>query len=374
MLDERKEKILAAIVTDFIETAEPVGSRTISKKYDIGFSSATIRNEMSDLEDMGYIVQPHTSAGRIPTDIGYRYYVDRLMFRTRRSYTEEKQLNAYIRSQASMDNERMHAILKRMADVTGYTAMLVIPEADVTKPLLSMLELIYLMPERGLMVVVTDDERVEQRLIDLPKGFGPKELNMVNGVLSHYLRGLSVAHWHRPLIEFLIDQMGTASAFVHDLLDILNEILSRRQQKQVMVEGTLNVLSYAEFQDIELLRPLLMAFGNEDDIAGFFTNMPEKGITIRIGDENTSAEINGCSMVVGNYSIGKNVGHLALIGPKRMNYIECVAMVEAVLSGLEQVYTRLEKSDARKNALSTVVAHDGDWTRCSELAIFKRKY
>ena len=374
MLDERKEKILAAIVTDYIETAEPVGSRTISKKYDIGFSSATIRNEMSDLEDMGYIVQPHTTAGRIPTDIGYRYYVDRLMFRARRSYTEEKQLNAYIRSQASMDNERMHAILKRMADVTGYTAMLVIPEAEVTKPLLSMLELIYLMPERGLMVVVTDDERVEQRLIDLPKGFGPKELNMVNGVLSHYLRGLSVAHWHRPLIEFLIDQMGTASMFVHDLLDILNDILSRRQQKQVMVEGALNVLSFPEFQDIQMLRPLLMAFGNEDDVAGFFANMPQKGINVRIGDENTSEEISGCSMVVGNYSIGKNVGHLALIGPKRMNYIECVAMVEAVLSGFEQLFTRLEKNDARKNALSTVVAHDGDWARCSELAIFKRKY
>lgn len=374
MLDERKEKILAAIVTDFIETAEPVGSRTISKKYDIGFSSATIRNEMSDLEEMGYIVQPHTSAGRIPTDIGYRYYVDRLMFRTQRSYVEEQKLYSYIRSQASMDDERMHAILKRMADVTGYTAMLVIPEADVTKPLLSMLELIYLMPGRGLMVVVTDDERVEQRLFDLPKGFGRKELNMVNGVLSHYLRGLSVAHWHRPLIEFLIDQMGTASTFVHELLDILNEILSRRQQKQVMIEGTLNVLSFAEFQDIDLLRPLLMAFGNDDHVATFFRNMPEKGITIRIGDENTSSEINGCSMVVGNYSVGKNVGHLALIGPKRMNYIESVAMVEAALSGFEQLFTRLEKNDARKNALSTVVAHDGNWSHCSEIAIFKKKY
>lgn len=374
MLDERKEKILAAIVTDFIETGEPVGSRTISKKYDIGFSSATIRNEMSDLEDMGFIIQPHTSAGRIPTDIGYRYYVDRLMFRTRRSYKDEKALNAYICAQSSLDDERMHAVLRRMAEVTGYTAMLLVPEAEITKPLLSMLDLIYLMPERGLMVVVTDDERVEQRLIDLPEGFGPKELNVVNGVLSHYLRGLSVAHWHRPLIEFLVDQMGTASTFVHDLLDILNEILSRRQQKQVIVEGSLNVLSFAEFQDVHLLKPLLQALGNEDAVASFFMNLPEKGLTIRIGDENSSPEINACSMVVGNYSVGKNVGHLALIGPKRMNYIECVAMVEAVLSGFEQLYARLEKNEARKNALSTVVAHDGDWAGCSELAIFNEKY
>lgn len=374
MLDERKEKILAAIVNDFIDTAEPVGSRTISKKYDIGFSSATIRNEMSDLEEMGYIVQPHTSAGRIPTDIGYRYYVDRLMFKSPRSYADEMQLNATICGQASMDSARMRAILSHMAEATGYTAMLVMPEADVTKPLLSMLDLIYLMPERGLMVVVTDDERVEQRLIDLPEGFGPQELKMVNGVLSHYLRGLSVAHWHRPLIEFLVDQMGTAAPFVHGLLDILNDILSHRQQKQVLVEGMLNVLSFAEFQDVGMLRSLLMAFGDDDEVAAFFQNMPERGLTIRIGDENSAPEINACSMVVGNYSVGKNVGHLALIGPKRMNYIKCVAMVEAVLSGLEQLYTRLEKNDARKNALSTVVAQGDDWAGSSELTIFEEKY
>lgn len=374
MLDERKEKILAAIVTDYIDTAEPVGSRTISKKYDIGFSSATIRNEMSDLEEMGFIVQPHTSAGRIPTDIGYRYYVNHLMYRKKERYTEEKLLYEFVRSQTSMDNDRISYILSRMADTTGYTAMLLVPEADITKPLLSMLDLIYLMPGRGLMVVVTDDERVEQRLIDLPEGFGPKELKLVNGVLSHYLRGLSVAHWHRPLIEFLVDQMGAASDFVHDVLDILNAILSRRQQKQVFVKGALNVLSFTEFQDLALLKPLLMAFGNDDEVAGFFENMPERGLTIRIGDENTSPLINGCSMVVGNYSVGKNMGHLALIGPKRMHYVKCVAMVEAVLSGFQQLYTRLENSDARKNALSTVVAHEGDWHCHSELAIFERKH
>lgn len=374
MLDERKERILAAIVTDYIDTAEPVGSRTISKKYDIGFSSATIRNEMSDLEEMGYIVQPHTSAGRIPTDVGYRYYVNHLMYRKKESYTDEKLLYEFIRSQTSMDSERISYILRRMSDITGYTAMLLIPEADITKPLLSMLDLIYLMPGRGLMVVVTDDERVEQRLIDLPEGFGAKELNVVNGVLSHYLRGLSVAHWHRPLIEFLVDQMGAASDFVHDVLDILNAILSRRQQKQVFVEGALNVLSFAEFQDLSLLKSLLMAFGDDEEVAGFFQNMPEKGITVRIGDENTASSIDACSMVVGNYSVGKNMGHLALIGPKRMHYVKCVAMVEAVLSGFQQLYTRLENCDARKNALSTVVAHEGDWYCHSELAIFEKKH
>lgn len=374
MLDERKEKILAAIVTDFIATAEPVGSRTISKKYDIGFSSATIRNEMSDLEELGYIVQPHTSAGRIPTDVGYRYYVNQLMAQNLKIYSDEKMLYNEICAQTSMDDARFHQLLKHMADATGYTAMMVVPEAGYTKPLLSMLDLIYLMPERGLMVVVTDDERVEQRLIDLPEGFGPKELSVVNSVLSHYLRGLSVAHWHRPLIEFLVDQMGTASEFVHNLLDELNDILSRRQKKQVIVEGSLNLLSHVEFQEMHLLKTLLQAFGDEDDVVSFFKNLPDKGLAIRIGDENTANCIHDCSMVVANYSVGKNVGHLALIGPKRMNYAKCVAMLEAALSGLEQLFNRIEKNEARKNALSTVVAHDGDWNGCAELAIFNKNY
>ena len=126
-LDERKQKILEAIIHNYMESGEPVGSRTVSKFTDLNLSSATIRNEMADLEEMGYIVQPHTSAGRIPTDVGYRYYVDRLMFRAQRSYSDEKQLYDYIRSQASLDGERMHAILRHMADVTGYTAMLVVP-------------------------------------------------------------------------------------------------------------------------------------------------------------------------------------------------------------------------------------------------------
>ena len=374
MLDDRKEKILAAIVTGFIETAEPVGSRTIQKNYDIGFSAATIRNEMSDLEDMGYIEQPHTSAGRIPTDLGYRYYVNRLMVQNLQMYMDEKKLYDYICSQSSMDDERFRHLLKFIADETGYTAMMVVPEAELTKPLLSMLDLIYLMPERGLMVVVTDDERVEQRLIDLPEDFGPKELNVVNSVLSHYLRGLSVAHWHRPLIEFLVDQMGTASEFVHNLLDELNEILSRRQQKQVLVEGTLNLLSHVEFQEMTMLKSLLKAFDDDDDVIGFFKNLPENGIVVRIGDENTSSCIDECGMIIANYSIGKNVGHLALIGPKRMNYAKGVAVMEAALTGLEKLFKHIEKNEARKNALSTVVAHEGDWSGCSELAIFNKKY
>ncbi len=374
MLDERKEKILAAIVADFIETAEPVGSRTISKKYDIGFSSATIRNEMADLEDLGYIVQPHTSAGRIPTDIGYRYYVDELMFDCKEAFVEERTLYEYIRSQTSMDEARIRQILKRAAEMTGYTAMMVIPEAGVTKPLLSMLDLIYLMPGRGLMVVVTDDDRVEQQLIDLPEGFGAKELSVVNSVLSHYLRGLSVAHWHRPLIEFLVDQMGRASGFVHDVLDILNVILSKRQQKQVMVEGSLNMLSHPEFQDLGRLKSLLMALSDDEEVASFFKKLPDKGLCVRIGDENTSPSIENCSMVIGNYHVGKNNGHVALIGPKRMNYAVSMAMMEAVLSGLEQVFTKIDNNEARKNALSTVVARDDEGYTGTDLAIFENNY
>ncbi|MDO4281061.1 MAG: HrcA family transcriptional regulator, partial [Peptococcaceae bacterium] len=149
---------------------------------------------------------------------------------------------------------------------------------------------------------------------------------------------------------------------------------SHRQQKQVLVEGALNVLSFEEFQDTKLLKTLLKAFSDEDEVAGFFRELPEEGIAVRIGEENTSSDIDDCGMVIASYAVGKNIGHLALIGPKRMDYGNCVAMLEAALGGLEQLFTRMEKNEARKNALSTVVAQNGDWSTGTELAIFHKKY
>lgn len=373
MLEERKEKILAAIVNDYVETAEPVGSRTISKKYDIGFSSATIRNEMADLEELGYIVQPHTSAGRAPTDVGYRYYVDNLMARGEHSFAEEQRLYDYIKALPSIDDSRLRIILKKMAQATGYTTTMIFPEAEVTKPLLSLLDLIYLMPERGLMVVMTDDERVEQRLIDLPKGFTAQELAVVNSVLSHYLRGLSVVHWHRPLIEFLVDQMGTASGFVNDILEVLNDILNHRQETQVMIEKPLHILEHPEFQNTEQIKVLLTAFADEHRVAGFFKDVPIRGVTIRIGDENIASCLENCGMVMAGFSIGKHVGQLGIIGPKRMKYLRCVMMLEAALHGLEQVFMRIENNETRKNALSTVVANEGEWAyaHSTDLVLFE---
>lgn len=370
MLDERKEQILAAIVTDYIQTAVPVGSRTISKNYDIGFSSATIRNEMSDLEELGFIEQPHTSAGRVPTEEGYRYYVSHLMQAdNEQGFQEEQRLYEYIKNQVSLDEEKIRAILKQIADVTGYPVALLLPEAQITKPLLSLLELIYLMPERGLIVVITDDERVEQRLIDLPPGFSRQELSVVNGILSHYLRGLSVAHWHRPLIEFLINQMGTASGFVEYVLDNLNDILSRRKAQKIMLEGSLNILSQKEFQSTEKITDLLRAFSDEKKVAGFFKNMPPRGVVVRVGDENSSPVLSDCSMVLSGFCVGKHIGQFGIIGPMRMNYMHNVAMMEAAMRGFEKVYERIERNEVRKNALSTLVSNDQCWSG-TELAIF----
>jgi heat-inducible transcriptional repressor len=374
MLDDRKEQILSAIVRDYVDTAEPVGSRTISKKYQIGFSSATIRNEMSDLEDLGYIMQLHTSSGRVPTDEGYRYFVDQLMIRQPYSYQAEQALYNDIKGQTSMDDDRIHAIIKTLADMSGYPVALLIPEAEVTKPLLSLMELIYLMPGRGLMIVITDDERVEQRLIDLPGGFTQKELSVVNSVLSHYLRGLSIAHWQPPLIEFLIDQMGTVSRFVHNVLDILNEILSGRQKQQVCLEGALNILGYEEFQDMDRIKKLLTAFNDDDCVASFFEDAPQEGVAVRIGDENPSPVLEECAMALTGFNVGKHVGQISIIGPKRMRYQSCVALLEAVSQGLKQVFTRMENNDVRKNALSTVVCHDGsEWSRRTDLVIFEKQ-
>ena len=165
--------------------------------------------------------------------------------------------------------------------------------------------------------------------------------------------------------------MGTASRFVHHVLNILNEILSGRQHQQVVLEGALNILGYAEFQELEEIKRLLTAFNDEACVASFFKNAPTDGFAVCIGEENASQRLWDCSMVIAGYSVGKHVGQIGIIGPRRMRYQACVALLEAVTHGLKQVFNRMENNDVRKNALSTVVAHDGgEWSRRTDLVIF----
>lgn len=353
MLEERKARILEAVVLDYINTADPVGSRTISKKYDLGVSSATIRNEMADLEEMGYILQPYTSAGRIPSDSGYRYYVNHLMRPHTATLGEERELYQYVLKKQAIDDQGIGDILSHLALETGYMSFMLVPEAIGHRPLLGLLNLQYVSPGRTLMVVLTDNDQVENRMLEIPEGFAQQELNAINGIINHYLKGLSVEHWQPPLLEFIIMQMGMAGTFIVQMLEALNDILTERKQQELFVAGRLNMLDQPEFQDVDKVKRIFKALEHDAHLTNLIRDSMNHRMAIYIGDESRIPGTEECSVIVAGYSAGNRTGHIGFLGPKRMDYARCVSLLEVAVLALEKIFGQTESEHEQKGALSS---------------------
>lgn len=225
-MDSRKEKILEAVVLDYIQTAEPVGSRTISKKYDLGVSPATIRNEMADLEEMGLIEQPHTSAGRIPSDKGYRYYVDYLMQHDEVKSEARELIKESISKKTTQVEETVSNILNTLSQTSGYTSLMLLNE-PATENKLKLLQLMPLETGRALMVIVTDDDKIENRFIQIPPQLGKEDLELVSQMLNMHLKGLSTDGWQQNILENIFSQLNRQKQVVDTALEMLGEILHK---------------------------------------------------------------------------------------------------------------------------------------------------
>ncbi len=339
-LTDRQQRVLEAIVADYIHTAEPVGSRTISKKYNIGVSSATIRNEMADLEDAKLIHQPHTSAGRVPTDAGYRYYVDHILPCLLTSCEDNSSfLEDWMKTGRANDEATRNELLRLLAKHSTYTTMLFLPESeDDEAPVMALLNLLYLAPGRALMIVVTDDEQVNNEFMDIPLSITEQDVAVVNSLLNHYLRGLPARYWAEPLATFLQNQEGHLARFIMESVNRLGDVLASDQQKRVYLEGALNMLDQPEFQDIEKIRSILAALNREETIPTLVAGSYVSDIDVRIGEENGLPEITDCSLMMSSYRIGKQIGHLGILGPKRMNYIACAQLLNAAVNAIENTF------------------------------------
>lgn len=352
MLEERKSRILEAVVLDYISTADPVGSRTISKKYNLGVSSATIRNEMADLEEMGYILQPYTSAGRIPSDMGYRYYVNHLMHPHLSSPEEERELYQFVLKKQAIDDQGISEVLSHLALKTGYMTFMLVPEALGHRPLLGFLSLQYVSPGRALMVVLTDNDQVENRMLEIPDTFFQEELNAINGIINHYLKGLSVDHWQQPLLEFILMQLGGAGSFIVTMLEALNDILTARKQQELFVAGRLNMLDQPEFQDVDKVKQIFQALEHDAHLTDLIRESADHSLSVYIGDENGIPGTGDCSIIIAGYSAGNRTGHIGFLGPKRMDYARCVSLLEVAVLALEKIFGQVESEHHQKSALS----------------------
>ena len=336
-MDSRKQKILEAVVLDYIKTAEPVGSRTISKKYNLGVSSATIRNEMADLEEMGLIEQPHTSAGRIPSNAGYRYYVDYLINKDSIKAEAREYLAKAIQDKSRQVEEVVEDTLKMLSSATSYTSLMLISNEGGKKQSLQLLQLLLVEPGKALMVIVTEGEKVENRFIAIPSTVTKEDLDLVSLLLNQNLKGIPVDGWLKDMLENIFAELTHQRKVVDAALEMLSSILRREKSSKVYLNGTLNMLSLPEFKDVNRVKTILQTLEDQEVVNTLLEDDKNSDIVVKIGTENIIPEVQDCSVVMATYQLGNDIiGKIGLLGPTRMDYSNAIAILEALAQSLKQ--------------------------------------
>ena len=339
-LDARKIKILQAIIRNYLETGEPVGSRTISKYTDLNLSSATIRNEMSDLEEMGYIIQPHTSAGRIPSDKGYRLYVDTMM---EDKVQEISNMRAELEEKADKIDLLLQHVAKLLAVNTNYATMVSKPQYKHKK--IKFIQLSSMDTNQLLAVIVTDGNIVTNRFIHVEETLDSETVLKLNILLNTCLQSLDLTEINMALIQKMKMQAGEYGAVVGKVLDIVAEVIASVDDMEIYTSGATNILKYPELSDRQKASDLLYAFEEKEQLTRLITDKMEdsesKGIQVYIGEETTVESMKDCSVVTATYEIEDGVyGKIGIVGPKRMDYEKVVNTLQTLMVELDDIFKR----------------------------------
>ena len=331
-IDDRKIKILHALIRDYITTGEPVGSRTIAKKYELGISPATIRNEMADLEDMGYIEQLHTSSGRKPSDKGYRLYVDKLMTINKPPKAEEIMIKEYLINAALFEVDKiLKQVSTLLSDLTKLTCIVKSP--SVKKSSVKANQLIGIDRNSVLMVLITDSGLIKNSVIKVEKVPSSDQLLILSNVLHDKLKGLTCEEINLSIINNLKKYTEGFDEFFNQILTVLYENLSHEDTAELYMEGTTNIFNYPEYNDISKAKDFLSLVYNRDNMASLLNIRDD--ISVKIGTENFIEEAKDISFISAVYRMGdKPLGTFGLIGPTRIDYSRVIGIMLEVTNEL----------------------------------------
>lgn len=339
-LDERKKKILQAVIRNYLETGEPVGSRTISKYTDLNLSSATIRNEMADLEEMGYILQPHTSAGRIPSDKGYRLYVDAML--------EEKQREIVERNELLVERQdKMEKLLKQMAKVlaqnTRYATMISAPQVRRNK--VKFIQLSRVDAHQLLAVIVIEGNVIKNNILVVEEELSDETLLKLNILLNTNLNGLSINEISLAMISVMKQQAGIHSDIVSEVIDAVAEAIRAEEDLEIYTSGTNNIFRYPELADQQKASELINTFEEKQLLGELLQDASAgaegTGIQVYIGAETPLQSMKDCSVVTAVYELGDGMkGTIGIVGPKRMDYDKVVGMLRTIQTQLDELYRK----------------------------------
>jgi len=336
-LSERKQQILRSVVVNYIKTAEPVGSRTVARSYKMGLSSATIRNEMADLEDLGYLVQPHTSAGRIPSQLGYRYYVDNLMDLDDLSADDELAISSSLSTGKMREIEQIiNNSARVLSSATNQTSLIMGPQ--FRKSAFHQLRILPLDEKRGLVVLITDTGFIKNKVIDMQQQLSQAELHQVVSYLNHKLYGLTIDQVTTSLINELKRDLFKRLEILEQAFILLEESLKEEKQIRVFLGGTTNILNQPEFKDVDKIRRMLNLFEQEPLLFKILEDTSsEDNIVVSIGAENEYEDIQECTLITGTYKIhDKTLGTVGVLGPIRMDYKRVISVMRRLVDYLNQ--------------------------------------
>lgn len=337
MLTERQLLILKAIIDDYITHAEPVGSRSVSKRDDMDYSPATIRNEMSDLEELGFLEKPHSSAGRVPSQKGYRYYVDHLLSPRKLTAKEITGIKSAFRERFSEVEQVIQQSAKILSNLTSYTSIVLGPE--VFESTLKQIQIVPISDDSAVAIIVTDTGHVENQTVAIPKGLDVSELEKVVNIINTKLKGVPLVHLRHKLtteignvLEKYIDQYDA-------MLMLLNKTFVSQQNEKVFFSGKTNILAQPEFNSVERVKSLFNIF-EEDALVSKLFRSEDKGITIKIGQENRFEPFDNCTIITATYSLdGKHMGTVGVLGPTRMEYPRVIGIMDYLSKDMSKLLT-----------------------------------
>lgn len=343
-LTERKLRILQALIDDYILTGVPVGSRTLSKRADLGISSATIRNEMADLEEEGYLDQPHTSAGRTPSDKAYRLYVDTLMQVSQLDKSEVQLIKSYFNTKMVKMAEIVDVTAKALSDMTKLISVVMAPELE--KIPLKRIQIVKISERTAIVLFVFSNGIVKDSIINVPEDVSGEYMEFLSKILSETVENKALSEALVDINYVLKTDMENHRAFIYQLLESIRKNAYSDGVKNVVLGGAQNIFFHPEYQDVESARNMLKLMETKDTLYNMLKQATNMEFTIKIGSENLMPELKDMSVITATYKVkGKTIGSFGVIGPTRMNYSRVLSVLSCVGGSMNEILSNYLESE-----------------------------
>ena len=331
-LTDRGQKILEAIIEEYIATAQPVGSKALTQNQGIKLSPASVRNVMAELEELGYLVSPHTSAGRIPTEKGYRFYVDTILRVSEMDRSQKDQIELHYRQQGLQMTDMLREASRTLSSISHYTGLVMIPRLKAT--IFRHIEFVKLSPRLILAVFVTQSGLVQNKLVEVDEDLSPRELEKITNYLNQTMTGLSIQDVRTRIITEMAQEKALYDQLMRRAFTLSSAALVDESNGDVIIEGTSRFLEQPEFSDLDCMKRIVQTFEQKSALVELLDRgLETKGVQVIIGSETEHTELSDCSLITAAYS-GKRgtLGTLGVIGPNRMPYATIIPIVDYTAS------------------------------------------